>query len=258
MSLAGSFLHEGVARAYRHRPPYPPTLFDALEALIVDSPRHVLDLGAGEGSLARPLAARVDKVDAVEISPAMVAEGRQRPGGDRANLTWHVDAAETFARQGPYALVTAGQSMHWMDWRLTLERVRGVLTSNAMLALVDMRYHGLPWRDELTEVIAKYSRNTDYDPGFVLSEALASQGLFDMHGKLETLPSEFRQSVDDYVEQFHSTASLARELMPPDEASAFAAEIAAVVNRHAHDGELTMRTVTTLTWGKPRLSKDLI
>ena len=115
MSLAGSFLHEGVARAYRHRPPYPPELFGALEALIVDTPRHVLDLGAGDGALARPLAAQVDKVDAVEISPAMVAEGRRRPGGDRANLTWHVEAAETVTLQGPYALVTAGQSLHWMD-----------------------------------------------------------------------------------------------------------------------------------------------
>ena len=252
MSLAGSFLHEGVARAYRHRPPYPPALFDALEALIVDRPRHVLDLGAGDGAIARPLAARVDKVDAVEISPAMVAEGRQRPGGDRANLTWHVEAAETVARQGPYALVTAGQCLHWMDWRPTLERVKGVLTRHAMLALVDMRYHELPWRAELTEVIARYSRNPDYNPQFVLSDELARQGLFDMHGTLETPPAEFRQTVDDYIEQFHSTASLARELMPPEEAATFAADIVAVVNSHAREGELTMQTVVTLTWGKPR------
>ena len=254
MSLAGSFLHEGVARAYQHRPPYPPALFDALEALIVDSPRHVLDLGAGDGALARPLAARVDKVDAVEISPAMVAEGRHRPGGDRENLTWHLDAAETVALQGPYGLVTAGQSLHWMDWRPTLRRVNGVLTRHGMLALVDMRFHDLPWRGDLTEVIVKYSRNPDYDPNFVLADALARQGLFAMHGTLDTAPAEFRQTVDEYVEQFHSTASLARELMPRDEAEAFAAEIAEVVKGHARDGELIMQTVTTLTWGKPRLT----
>jgi len=252
MSLAGSFLHEGVARAYQHRPPYPPTLFDALEALIVDSPRHVLDLGAGEGALARPLAARVDKVDAVEVSPAMVAEGRSRPGGDRANLVWHLEAAETVALQGPYALVTAGQSLHWMDQGPTLERIGGVLTRHGMLALVDQRYDGLPWRDELTEVIVKYSRNPDYDPSFVLSDELTRQGLFDMHGKLETPESEFLQTVDEYIEQFHATASLARELMPPGEAEAFASEIAAVVKGHARHGELTMHTVATLTWGKPR------
>lgn len=254
MSLAGSFLHESVARAYRHRPPYPPVLFDALEALIVDSPRHVLDLGAGEGALARPLAERVDKVDAVEVSPAMVAEGRLRPGGDRANLTWHVEAAETVALQGPYALVTAGQSLHWMDWRPTLRRVGEVLTRHAMLALVDLRHDGPPWADELTAVIVKYSRNPDYDPSFVLSDELVRQGLFDMHGKLVTVASEFRQPVEAYIEQFHSTASLARELMPPGEAEAFASEIAAVVKGHARNGELTMQTVATLTWGKPRMA----
>lgn len=252
MSLAGSFLNEGVARAYQHRPPYPPALFDALEALIVDTPRHVLDLGAGDGALGRPLAARVDKVDAVEISPAMLAEGRSRPGGDHPSLTWHLSVAETFTLQGPYGLVTAGQSLHWMDWRPTLERVRGVLTRHGMLALVDQRYHGLPWGDELSEVIAKHSRKPDYDPGFVLSDELSRQGLFDMHGKLETVPVEFRQTVEEHIEQLHATASLARELMLPDEAAAFAAEVADVVKAHASDGELTMLTVATLTWGKPR------
>lgn len=252
MSLAGSFLHEGVARAYRYRPPYPPALFDALEALIVDRPRRVLDLGAGDGALARPLADRVDQVDAVEISPAMVAEGRRRPGGGHANLTWHVEAAETVALQGPYALVTAGQSLHWMDWRPTLERVKGVLTRHAMFALVDRTHHRVPWQDGLIDVIREYSRNPDYKPDFVLSDELARQGLFDMHGTLRTPPAEFGQTVDEYIEQFHSTASLARELMTPGEAAAFATDITSVVQPHARDGKLTMQTVATLTWGKPR------
>jgi ubiquinone/menaquinone biosynthesis C-methylase UbiE len=252
MSLAGSFLHEGVARAYRHRPPYPPALFDALEALIVERPRRVLDLGAGDGALARPLAQRVDQVDAVEISPAMVAVGRQRPGGGHPNLTWHVEAAETLALQGPYALVTAGQSLHWMDWRPTLDRVNGLLSRHAMLALVDQSHHRVPWRDGLIEVIVKYSRNPDYKPDFVLADELARQGLFDMYGTLLTPPAEFGQTVDEYIEQFHSTASLARELMTPEEAAGFANDIAAVVQPHARDGVLTMQTVATLTWGKPR------
>ena len=56
--------------------------------------RRVLDLGAGEGALARPLAARVDRVDAVEISPAMVEEGQRRPGGTAPNLNWITGSAE--------------------------------------------------------------------------------------------------------------------------------------------------------------------
>ena len=68
----------------------------------------MLDIGAGEGALARPLADRVDHVDAVDISAAMVRAGRLRPGGTRPNLRWIVGAAGTAPLDGPYALVTAG------------------------------------------------------------------------------------------------------------------------------------------------------
>ena len=78
--LGGVFGHPGVAAAYVHRPPCPAEVFDLLERLLVDAPRVVLDLGAGDGAIARPLAPRVDRVDAVDISAAMVEAGRNRPG----------------------------------------------------------------------------------------------------------------------------------------------------------------------------------
>ncbi|HUC24416.1 MAG TPA: class I SAM-dependent methyltransferase [Streptosporangiaceae bacterium] len=46
----------------------------------------MLDIGAGDGALARPLAERVDRVDAVDVSAAMLAAGARQPGGDRPNL----------------------------------------------------------------------------------------------------------------------------------------------------------------------------
>jgi 2-polyprenyl-3-methyl-5-hydroxy-6-metoxy-1,4-benzoquinol methylase len=63
--LAATFRHPGMADAYRHRPPYPDEVFDILDRIITDRPRRVLDIGAGEGALARPLAGRVDHVDAM-------------------------------------------------------------------------------------------------------------------------------------------------------------------------------------------------
>ena len=54
-ALAATFTHRGVATAYRYRPPYPAEVFGILERLITDRPRTVLDLGTGEGALARPL-----------------------------------------------------------------------------------------------------------------------------------------------------------------------------------------------------------
>jgi hypothetical protein len=77
--LAAAFTDPAVACAYQHRPPYPAQVFNLLAELIADEPRHVLDLGAGEGAIARPLAARVDRVDALDV----LAEGRRRPGGQQ-------------------------------------------------------------------------------------------------------------------------------------------------------------------------------
>ncbi len=251
-ALGTSFRWAGVASAYRHRPPYPAELFDTLEGLVVARPRTVLDIGAGDGALARPLARRVDRVDAVEISPAMAEAGRHRAGGSRTNLVWLVGAAETVDLAGPYALATAGASLHWMDWDVTLRRVGRALAPDAMLAIVDQTYHDLAWQEPLVEVIVRHSRNPEFDPRFSLPDELERRQLFKILGRAQTRPTEFRQSVDDYVEQFHSRASLARELMTTTEAVAFGQEIREVVAAFASDtGELTMHTTGLVVWGRP-------
>lgn len=250
-TLAASFRHAGVATAYAHRPPYTQQVFDLLVELVA-GPRLVLDLGAGDGALARPLAALVDRVDAVEISAAMVAAGRARPGGDRPNLVWHVSAAEEMPLPGPYGLATAGASLHWMDWPTTFARLARMLAPGAVLAVVDQSYHDVPWRDALLEVIVRHSRNPSYDRTFSLPDELARRGHWEVLGRQETPPAPFAQDVRSYIEQFHSTSSLARELMPAEEARAFDAAIEAVVSDHVRaDGTLPLHTSTTVVWGRP-------
>ena len=242
-----------MAGAYRHRPPYPPEVFDVLGRLITDRPRTVLDIGAGEGALARPLAALADHVDAVDISAAMVEAGRRRPGGRRANLRWIVAAAQDADLAGPYALVTAGASLHWMPWAQTLSRLASVMTGRAFLAIVEHGYHEVPWRAELTEVIVRHSRSAGYDASFSLVDALQDRGLLEVAGHVTTAPVPLRQPTADYTEQFHSTASLAREWMSAAEAAAFDAAVADVVRPYAQDGVLTTDIVAHITWGTPAL-----
>lgn len=248
--LAATFAHPGVVDAYRHRPPYPPEVFDLLEQIIIDRPRSVLDIGTGEGALARPLASRVDSVDALDISVAMVEAGRRRPGGRQANLRWLVGAAESAELGGPYALVTAGASLHWMPWPQTLARLARVMTGKAFLAIVEHGHHRVPWHAELTEVIGRHSRNPSYDPSFSLVDALCAEGLFEVAGRARTARTPFRQSPASYVEYFHSTASLARELMPAGESAAFDRAVAGIVGPYAVDGVLQMDVVAHLTWGR--------
>lgn len=247
--LAATFLHEGVADAYQHRPPYPAEVFDLLTGLITDAPADVLDLGAGEGALARPLAARVHQVDALDVSAAMLAAGRARPGGDQPNLRWILGAAETAPLAGPYALVTAGASLHWMDPRPTLTRLAAVITEHAYLAIVDS-YLDVPWQAELEPVLRSHSRNQNYDPEARLADKLAAEGLFEIAGTAETTPVPFTQPAEHYIEALHSTSSLAREHMPAAEAAELGQAIAAIAEPYATGGALRMPLVATLSWGK--------
>ncbi|MDR2986912.1 MAG: methyltransferase domain-containing protein, partial [Nocardiopsaceae bacterium] len=175
--LAATFQHAGVAEAYAHRPPYPPEVFDVLTTLITGQPRTVLDLGAGEGALARPLAGLVDQVDAVDISAAMIAAGRRRPGGDRSNLRWILGAAESAPLRGPYALVTAGASLHWMSLPKTLPRVGNAMTQSAYFTVVEHDARDEPWESGLVEVIRRPSRHQSYTADFSVVDALSASGL---------------------------------------------------------------------------------
>ena len=249
--LGGAFGNPGVAAAYEHRPPYPDDVFDILDSLIIDEPRAVLDIGAGEGAIARPLAARVARVDAVDMSAAMVEAGRRRPGGRQPNLHWIVSAVETADLDGPYALVTAGASLHWMRWEETLDRLARVMTPHAHLAVIEHGPRDVPWQDELVGVIRRHSRDPDYDPGFSVVRALRERGLFDQTGSAESSPVVFHQRVGDYVEQFHSTATLAREHMPAREAAEFDRAVERVVRPWARDDILELKIVATLAWGRP-------
>lgn len=245
-----AFGDPGTVEAYQYRPPYPAEVFDVLEGLITDRPRNVLDIGAGDGALARPLAARVDRVDAVDISAAMLAAGARLPGGGRPNLRWILAAAETAEMAGPYALVTAGASLHWMDWQM-LRRLPAAMTKHAFLAIVNHGVRGVPWQDEVREAIVRHSRSPDFNPSFSLPDELSARGLLEISGHATSREVPFRQSVPGYIEQFHSTASLARMWMPAEESAAFDHAIEQAVAPHATDGMLEMHVMATITWGRP-------
>lgn len=60
----------------------------------------------------------------------------------------------------------------------------------------------------------------------------------------------FRQPAVDYVEQFHSTSSLAREWMSAAEAAAFDHAVTQAVAPYASDGIIEFAVVAQLTWGR--------
>ena len=247
---AAQFADAAIVAAYHHRPPYPADVFDLLAALAVDEPRAVLDVGCGTGDVARPLAAKVARLDAVDRSPAMIAKGRGLPGGDRPNLAWIVGEAEDAPLRPPYALITAGESLHWMAWDVVMPRFRHALTPRGCLAIVGRPEAPTPWREALGQIIQRYSTNRDYQPYDTVDE-LERRGLFQKLGDERTAPVAFTQSLESYIELFHSRNGLSRDRLTAEAAVAFDDEVRRLVSSHCDDDAVTLQIGGRVVWGKP-------
>ena len=246
---ADRFQDQSVVNAYPHRWPYPPETFDVLSGFMADPSGTVLDAGTGTAALARPLAERGARVDAVDVSTPMLALGRSLPGGDQPGLRWIESRLEDFRPDTQYALVVAGESLHWMDWPVVLPRFHQWLDSGGVLAIVERREQPASWQG-VGELIARFSTVRNYEP-FDLVAELEGRGLFEVRGRRLTEPVPFRQPVDGYIESFHSRSSLSRETMPPGTADEFDRELRALIEPWSEDGVVTLQTMGHLTWGSP-------
>lgn len=248
---AARFQDQSVAEAYPLRLPYPPAIFDKLDELVTDTPRMVLDAGTGTGEIARPLATRVERVDALGPSAAMLVKGKTLPGGDRPNLRWIQGRAEEAPLQPPYALITAGDSLHWMDWEVVLPRFHDLLTPHGLLAIVHRAEVPPPWHECLGELVETHSTMKNFLKNFDLIHELESRNLFEQQGTYETPPVAHRQAIDDYLMSFRSFSYLSTEKMPSDRVRAFEEELRRLTAPFSEDGYVTRQTHGSIVWGRP-------
>ncbi|MDQ3442610.1 MAG: class I SAM-dependent methyltransferase [Chloroflexota bacterium] len=247
---ADRFSDQSVVDAYPLRWPYPPETFEVLVGLLVDRPGTVLDVGTGTGDIARPLVKHVGRVDAVDVSAPMLACARSLPGGDHPGLRWFESRLEDFQSDSEYALVTAGESLHWMDWDIVLPRFCEWLEPEGMLAIIQRSEAPVPWQDGLVGLIVTYSTVRNYE-AFDLIAELEERRLFEVRGRHKTAPVHFRQPVAKYIESFHSRSSLSRENMPPGAVDAFDRDLGALVGPWTDDGKVLLQTMADMVWGEP-------
>ena len=243
------FANPEVVDHYHLRPPYPEETIDVLAGLARGG--AVLDVGCGIGELSRRLAPRADRVDAVDVSKAMVERGRELPGGDAPNLRWRMGRVEEVALDGPYSLALAGDSIHWFDWEVALPRLAGVLAEDGLLAVVRRDWlREEPLREPLAPVYRRHSRNTDFRPLDPVDE-LERRGLFVRAGEHTARPEQWRPTLAEIVGVHFSSSGCARsEIDDPD---GFEAEVRATVEGAlgARDGRYDLEVAATVVWGRP-------
>src|SRR5262249_16084467 len=156
---------------------------------------------------------RVEHVDAVDLSPAMIAKGRRLAGEDTPALHWIEGEVETVALTPPYGLIAAASSLHWMDWPVALSRFAEILTPKGVLAII--LGDGGPVGLNL-EALAKLVRDSWTNPEyqvFDLIGELTRRGLFAPEGEESTEPVPWEQSIPDFIGSFHARNGFSRERM---------------------------------------------
>jgi len=249
------FMTERMARTYRHRPPHPAAVLDVLLSLVGASTGPVLDVGCGPGDLARRLAPEVVRVDAVDVSAAMIEEGRRSENGDHPNLRWITARIEDASLDGPYALAAAGDSLDWTDLTVTMPLLHDALTPDGVLAIV-RRTWGTGTEEELA-IIRRYSTVKDYQPYDLVPE-LVSRGLFRPQNHL-WMTAAWHPTVEEYVESRHAQAGFSREAMPREDEEGFDRDLTALLHRLRGEGRirgvdgdrLRLEVSAVVAWGRP-------
>ena len=155
---------------------------------------------------------------------------------------------------GPYALITAAESLHWFDLDVVIPRFAGLLTENGVLAIVGRSAHvGL--RED--DIIPRYSLNrryVDWDPVQALEEA----GLFERLGQEVTGPVPWTPTVDEYVERRHSQNGFSRDRMSRAQAARFDRAVRKRIAEQVQEGSVRMEderlfgeVAGLVVWGKP-------
>jgi len=153
-----------LAADYARRPGYPEALVARLVALAGGPGARVVDLGAGTGLLALPLARAGLRVWAVEPARAMLAalatqaavEGIATSTSTPTQplLLVHAAGEATGLPSASFDLVVAADALHWMDAALAGREAARLLRPGGAVALVVPRLAATPFLDALSARLA--------------------------------------------------------------------------------------------------------
>jgi len=151
---AAAWVFNRMADVYDARPPYPVSLLHALAQLAGAPGARVVDLGAGIGHVALPLAARGYSVDAIE--PALAMLEHMQLEATRCGLslrTHHAQAEAVPVADESVQLVVIADALHFLDAELTGREVARLLAPAGALALVTVQFSDTPFMRALSALM---------------------------------------------------------------------------------------------------------
>ena len=218
---------------------------------MTDEPKAVLDVGCGTGLITRNLMEFVDRVDGVDFSENLIETAKILPNGNHPGINWICGPVEEVLLSPPYALITAGQSLHWMDWEVVFPRFKESLTRNGT------------WQSSASKTRPCLGTATCLRKSFRLipqirtsyltiwSRSRRAEICSIKKGEKSAKPVSFQQSIDDYVESFHSMNGFSRERMTEEAAHGFDSEVSELVSKYCPEGEMELQSVGKVVWGNP-------
>ena len=166
-----------MVEAYAARPAYPEALVRAIAGLCPVGAR-VLDLGAGLGHLAIPLAQRGFDVTAVEPAGLMLEQlGRSAREQGVAVTEVHAQAEDLPLEAAAFDLVVVADALHFMDRERAGSEVARVMTSRGTLALLTCELGRSPFMDALKALMRQCAPRRARDVSDAVAELLALAGV---------------------------------------------------------------------------------
>lgn len=245
-----SFQAAEVVDLYLHRPPYAQEIYERIQNF-APSRDALLDLGCGEGKVARQMTKVFDRVFAVDPSANMITLGKSLENGDAENIEWLEATAENAALQGLFDVVTFASSIHWMEPVPLFTKLKKHLKERHLLAIIRGDDPFEPaWQEEWLAFLTRWvPKVTGRALGSLQWEGARTQYLHhvDRIQEDEFISEPFRQPVEDFIQCQHSRDTFSLSKLGSQKQD-FQRELEVILRPHADiQGKLTFQVKTQLT-----------